>query len=349
MNKIVFIIVFIFATLPLFSQEEMAVQVFLEKVYSEVKSINHCQGDYEPLIGKYCSLAFRELYGETRRWEKKENEAICGFNGAYDIFVHCQDYFEKIKFSVSDVLKIPDSSQDRYRAAVTTHFYCSEYDIKEWSETDTVYIIHENHEWRIDDFAGGEYRIDDMMKYTPLIVEINTDKSNDTLRIATRLKRIYKDVEMIANTEKCNTTPLYEKYCSKRFKDLFCEVSYWEEKLGEMIVGQDCWIRGQDWDKIVKHEISNVGITSPSKAVADVTATTTLLATNSERTFTSKCRLDIIFENDEWVIDDFTAYNSEGKLFDSDSEVFRDGIKEAVRWWADSVKSGNLWWREDKQ
>ncbi|MBQ8270288.1 MAG: DUF3828 domain-containing protein [Bacteroidaceae bacterium] len=345
MKKIAFTILFIFAALPVFSQQEKEVQAFLERVCNEVKNTCNSQGNYEPLIEKYCSLVFRELYGETRRWEKKGNEAICGFNGAYDIFVHCQDYFEKIKFNVSDVQKIPDSSQDRYRATVTTHFYCSEYDIKEWSETDTVYIIRENYEWRIDDFAGGEYSIDDMMKYTPLIV----DKNTDTQRIATRLKRIYKDVEMTANAGKCNTTPLYEKYCSKRFKDLFCEVSYWEEKLGEMIIGQDCWIRGQDWDKIVKHDISNVEITSPSKAVADVTATITLPATDSERAFTSKCRLDIVFENDEWVIDDFTAYNNEGKLFDSDSEIFRAGIEEAVRWWADSVKSGNLWWRKDKQ
>ena len=86
-----------------------------------------------------------------------------------------------------------------------------------------------------------------------------------------------------------------------------------------MIIGKDCWIRLQDWNKL-EYKIDCIEVTSPSKAVADVISTDTWQTPEGEKRYTSKIRLDLVFENDNWVIDDFT---------DKMSQITRSGCLKA--------------------
>lgn len=149
--------------------------------------------------------------------------------------------------------------------------------------------------------------------------------------VATRLKTIYKEVARIAHSAHPNTAALNDRYLSQQLKKLSSEISYWEEKLGEMIIGKDCWIRTQDWDSI-EYSISNVKITSPSKATADVTATYIMRTQAGEQKSTGKTLLNLVYENGNWFIDDFTDYYDNNALYKwSDSEEHKQGLLEAVR------------------
>ena len=51
---------------------------------------------------------------------------------------------------------------------------------------------------------------------------------------------------------------------------------------------------------------------------------------------TSKIRLDLVFENGNWMVDDFTDYNKVGELYESDSRLYRKGIDEALEYFQES-------------
>ena len=250
MKKIAFIVAFIFAVLPTFSQEEKAVQAFLEGIYNKVADArNNNNGDYETLVEKHCSRKFRLYYGEARRWEEKTCECILhSGSGAYDLFIRCQDYFDSIKFSISNVQKVADKRL--YTATVAAHFYCEAYKEKEWQTQRTVFVINEGGEWRIADFQSPNETSDLNIMIEELPRFIEAQITSDSAMVATRLKTIYKEVARIAHSAHPNTAALNDKFLSQQFKKLSNEMSYWEEKLGEMIIGKDCWIRTQDWDSI---------------------------------------------------------------------------------------------------
>ncbi len=331
MKKIAFIVAFVFATLPAFSQEEKAVQAFLKDIYNKVADArNNNNGDYETLVEKHCSRKFRIYYNETRRWEEKAGECVLHFGGgAYDLFIGCQDYFDSIKFGISNVQKVADKRL--YTATVAAHFYCEAYKEKEWQTQRTVFVTNEGGEWRIADFQsqGEASDLNFMIEELPRFIEAQI--TSDSAMIAARLKTIYKEVARIAHSAHPNTAALNDKYLSQQLKKLSSEIGYWEEKLGEMIIGKDCWIRTQDRDSI-EYSISNVKITSPSKATADVTATYIMRTQAGERKSTGKTLLSLVYENSNWFIDDFTDYYDNNGLYKwSDSEEYKQGILEAVK------------------
>lgn len=330
MKKIAFIVAFVFAALPTFSQEEKAVQAFLEGIYNKVADArSNNNGDYETLMEKHCSLKFRLYYGEARRWEEKAGECMLhSGSGAYDLFIGCQDYFDSIKFSISNVKKAADNNL--YTATVAAHFYCETYKEKKWQTQRTVFVINEGGEWRIADFQSPNETSDlnFIIKELPRFIE--TQISSDSAMVAAHLKTIYKEVARIAHSDHPNTAALNDKYLSQQFKMLGSETGYWEEKLGEMIIGKDCWIRTQDWD-CIEYSISNVKITSPSKATADVTATYIMRTQAGEQKSTGKTLLNLVYENGNWFIDDFTDYHDNHELCNwSDSDKYKQGILEAV-------------------
>ena len=328
MKKFVFIIAFTFSALSAFPQQEKEVRIFLENLYGKVADMgNTASGDYEMLAEKQCSRKFREFYNEIRRWENKTNECLLHFGGGgYDLFLGCQDYFDSIRFSIGNVHKIADDK--RYSATVTAGFFCREYEEKEWETVRTVFVAEENGEWRIYDFQspGEDSDLEFMKKALPDIVEAGTRA--DTAMIANRLEKIYREVAEIAADDSPNTATL-DIYLSQQYLKLYNEIGYWEEKLGEMIIGKDCWIRLQDWNKL-EYKIDCIKVTSPSKAVADVISTDTWQMPEGEKRYTSKIRLDLVLENGNWVIDDFTDYNGIGGLYESDSKLYAEGIKEAL-------------------
>ena len=328
MKKFVFIIAFTFSALSAFPQQEKEVQTFLENFYGKVADMgNTASGDYEMLVEKQCSRKFREFYNEIRRWENRTNECLLHFGGGgYDLFLGCQDYFDSIRFSIGNVHKIADDK--RYSATVTASFFCREYEEKEWETVRTVFVAEENGEWRIYDFQspGEDSDLEFMKKALPDIVEAGTRA--DTAMIADRIEKIYREVVEIAADDSPNTGAL-DRYLSRQYLKLYNEIGYWEGKLGEMIIGKDCWIRLQDWNKL-EYKIDCIKVTSPSKAVADVISTDTWQTPEGEKRYTSKIRLDLVFENDNWMIDDFADYNGIGGLYESDSKLYAEGIKEAL-------------------
>lgn len=331
MKKIAFIVAFAFAVLPAFSQEEKAVQAFLEGIYNKVADArNNNNGDYETLVEKHCSRKFRLYYGEVRRWEEKACECMLhSGSGAFDLFIGCLDYFDSIKFSISDVKKAAEGNL--YTATVAAHFHREAYKEKERKTQRTVFVINEGGEWRIADFQSPNETSDlnFMIEELPRFIEAHI--TSDSAMVATRLKTIYKEVARIAHSAHPNTAALNDRYLSQQLKKLSSEISYWEEKLGEMIIGKDCWIRTQDWDSI-EYSISNVKITSPSKATADVTATYIMRTQAGGQKSRGKTLLNLVYENSNWLIDDFTDYYDNNALYKwSDSEEHKQGLLEAVR------------------
>ena len=334
MKKFALIIALTFTVLPIFSQQEKEVQAFLEHLYGKVANIsNTTGGDYELLVEKYCSHKFLDFYKETRRWEDKTGECILHFGGgAYDLFIGCQDYFDSIKFNIGNVHKIAE--EQRYSAVVTAHFFCKEYEENEWKTERTVSVIEENGKWCISDFQslGEESDLEFMKKELPLIV--GEEIKVDTAMIAHRLEKIYKEVASIAASDNHNTDVL-KKYLSQQFLKLYNEVDYWQIKLREMIIGVDCWIRLQDWHKL-EYKIGSIKVISPSKAIADVIVLDINQTPEEKIISTSKIRLDLVFENGNWMVDDFADYNKVGELYESDSRLYRKGIDEALEYFQES-------------
>lgn len=350
MKKTAFIVAFAFAMLPAFSQEEKAVQAFLEGIYNKVADArNNNNGDYETLVEKHCSRKFRLYYGEVRRWEEKACECMLhSGSGAFDLFIGSLDYFDSIKFSISDVKKAAEGNL--YTATVAAHFHREAYKEKERETQRTVFVINEGGDWRIADFQSPNETSDlnFMIEELPRFIEakitsdlnfmieelprsIEAKITSDSAMVATRLKTIYKEVARIAHSAHPNTAALNDKYLSQQFKKLSSEIGYWEEKLGEMIIDKDCWIRTQDWDSI-EYSISNVKITSPSKATADVTATYIMRTQAGVQKSRGKTQLNLVYKNGDWFIDDFTDYYDNNALYKwSDSEEYKQGILEAVR------------------
>ena len=174
-----------------------------------------------------------------------------------------------------------------------------------------------------------------MKKELPLVV--GEEKKVDTAMIAHRLEKIYKEVASIAASDNHNTdTDVLKKYLSQRFLKLYNEVDYWQIKLGEMIIGVDCWIRLQDWYKL-EYKIGSIKVISPSKAIADVIVFDINQTPEEEEIIsTSKIRLDLVFENGNWMVDDFADYNKVGELYESDSKLYRKGIDEALEYFQES-------------
>ena len=180
----------------------------------------------------------------------------------------------------------------------------------------------------------GESDLEFMKKELPLIV--GEEKKVDTAMIAHRLEKIYKEVASIAASDNHNTDVL-KKYLSQKFLKLYNEVDYWQIKLGEMIIGVDCWIRLQDWYKL-EYKIGTIKVISPSKAIADVIVFDINQTPEEEEmmSISKKIRLDLVFENGNWMVDDFADYNKVGELYESDSRLYRKGIDEALEYFQES-------------
>lgn len=201
--------------------------------------------------------------------------------------------------------------------------------------TFSVLPIFSQQEKEVQAFLEHLYEESDlefMKKELPLIV--GEEIKVDTAMIAHRLEKIYKEVASIAASDNHNTDVL-KKYLSQQFLKLYNEVDYWQYKLREMIIGVDCWIRRQDWNKL-EYQIGSIKVISPSKAIADVIAIDTWATPEGDKKYTFKIRLDLVLENDNWMIDDFTDYNKVGELYESDSRLYRKGIDEALEYFQES-------------
>ena len=173
-----------------------------------------------------------------------------------------------------------------------------------------------------------------MKKELPLVV--GEEIKVDTAMIAHRLEKIYKEVASIAASDNHNTdTDVLKKYLSQRFLKLYNELHYWEYKLRDMIIGVDCWIRQQDWHRL-EYKIGSIKVISPSKAIADVIVFDINQTPEEKIISTSKIRLDLVFENGNWMVDDFADYNKVGELYESDSRLYRKGIDEALEYFQES-------------
>ena len=345
MKALASVFILVFSILPTFAQQEREVKAFLNEVYEEVTEAYNNRTGTDAITVKYCSTVFKELYREVLRKEKSYGLLREDDN---DVWHRVSDYYDNGSFTIAEVKKI--EGKDVYLAWVDALFTCTEY----YGPTKfryAVYVIPEKGSWKVDDFKYEHDAASDATEMRQNLANATKTFANpDSATIAYSLSKIYKEVVRQANSEKCNTSILTQICCSKKFKKLYNEVTYWEKKFGEMIAGTDCWIRVQDWDKLGEFEISNIKITSPSTAVADVTTTYIMLTTTGEESYKGKTLLNLICENGEWVIDDFTSYNGNGEPYtESDSDWYKKGIREAEERWSESIEKGDIWWKENNQ
>ena len=193
--------------------------------------------------------------------------------------------------------------------------------------TFSVLPIFSQQEKEVQAFQEHLYEESDlefMKKELPLIVGEETKV--DTAMIAHRLEKIYKEVASIAASDDPNTDVL-KKYLSQKFLKLYNELRYWENKLGEMIINVDCWIRLHEWYRL-EYKIGNIKVISPSKAIADVIVFDINQTPEEEMmSISKKIRLDLVFENGNWMVDDFADYNKVGELYESDSRLYNEELE----------------------
>ena len=193
--------------------------------------------------------------------------------------------------------------------------------------TFSVLPIFSQQEKEVQAFQEHLYEESDlefMKKELPLIV--GEEIKVDTAMIAHRLEKIYKEVASSAASDNPNTDVL-KKYLSQKFLKLYNELRYWENKLGEMIINVDCWIRLHEWYRL-EYKIGNIKVISPSKAIADVIVFDINQTPEEEMmSISKKIRLDLVFENGNWMVDDFTDYNKVGELYESDSRLYNEELE----------------------
>ena len=94
-----------------------------------------------------------------------------------------------------------------------------------------------------------------------------------------------------------------------------------------MIINVDCWIRLHEWYRL-EYKIGNIKGISPSKAIADVIVFDINQTPEEEMmSISKKIRLDLVFENGNWMVDDFTEYNKVGELYESDSRLYNEALE----------------------
>jgi hypothetical protein len=128
------------------------------------------------------------------------------------------------------------------------------------------------------------------------------ENSLDTASVVSRVNDIYNDVfkRYIEFNQKPSDMPLVNNdslYCSADWNRQIARVDSVNQQNGVIdILDVDYWIMGQDWDKL---SVSDVHVVS----MTDSTATVELNLHNLGNV--TPVRLDMIFENDAWRIDNF--------------------------------------------
>ncbi len=128
------------------------------------------------------------------------------------------------------------------------------------------------------------------------------ENSLDTASVVSQVNDIYNDVfkRYIEFNQKPSDMPLVNNdslYCSADWNRQIARVDSVNQQNGVIdILDVDYWIMGQDWDKL---SVSEVQVTS----MTDSTATVELNLHNLGNA--TPVRLEMIFENDAWRIDNF--------------------------------------------
>ena len=143
----------------------------------------------------------------------------------------------------------------------------------------------------------------------PVIATINLDSIRHTKEYITqRIDTIYK----YRNDTKC---------CSNRYNDLTTKACKIAEELDDMFIDCDHWVAGQDIDPKFSYKIRNIKVESDSIAWVEM---------NIHNFSDHKVRLKLLYERDDWFVDDFlTTYMENGVAQEiSEQENARDYISE---------------------
>ena len=143
----------------------------------------------------------------------------------------------------------------------------------------------------------------------PVIATINLDSAKHMKEYITqRIDTIYK----YRDDAKC---------CSKRFNDLTNKACKIADELDDIFIDCDHWVMGQDIDPKWSYKIRNIKVESDSIAWAELTI----------HNFSNhKVRLKLIYERDDWFVDDFITTYMENSVAQeiSEQENARDYISE---------------------
>ena len=143
----------------------------------------------------------------------------------------------------------------------------------------------------------------------PVIATINLDSIRHSQEYITqRIDTIYK----YRNDAKC---------CSNRYNDLTNKACKIAEELDDMFIDCDHWVAGQDIDPKFSYKIRNIKVESDSIAWVEM---------NIHNFSDHKVKLKLLYERDDWFVDDFlTTYMENGVAQEiSEQENARDYISE---------------------
>lgn len=143
----------------------------------------------------------------------------------------------------------------------------------------------------------------------PAIATVNLDSVRHTKEYITqRIDTIYK----YRDDSIC---------CSNRYNDLTNQACKIAEELEDMFIDSDHWVVGQDIDPKWSYKIRNIKIESDSIAWAEITI----------HNFSNhKVRLKLLYERDDWFVDDIlTTFVEDGVAKEySEQEHARNYISE---------------------
>ena len=143
----------------------------------------------------------------------------------------------------------------------------------------------------------------------PFIATIDLDSVRHTKEYITqRIDTIYK----YRDDAKC---------CSNRYNELTNKACKIAEELEDMFIDSDHWVVGQDIDPKWSYKIRNIKIESDSIAWAEMT-----IHNFSDQ----KVRLKLLYESDDWFVDDIlTSFVEDGVAKEySEQEHARNYISE---------------------
>ena len=159
---------------------------------------------------------------------------------------------------------------------------------------------------------------------TDSIADANIDKHSETY-IRQRLDTIYSDIRQRVAGETDDSHPYMDSdfnpdsaYCSSRYYSLMRQAFDFADETGDVVFDADHWINGQDFSKDWNYQIHKVYDITDSTALADII----VIDFGNKNDLT----LSLIFERDNWYIDDFGPEDSEG----SDKAYFRSIISNGL-------------------
>lgn len=346
MKRFAIVLVLIWAALPMFSQQEKEVKSFLQEVCTELEKVQNNGVSDMIITEKYCSTRYKALYNESWRMERQVLKE-CVFHCMGGIWTRISDYFDSVKYSVSEVQRTDNPKKETYRARLLLQFHCDSYMTSDWSIPLDLLVEAKNGTWRISDFLFDKDGSDtEMMEesvvscannsFTSYFSPKETILNAETKKLITQdITQIFKTIEKAYNQGNMNPYVFIRKYCSPTFTNFYKEVIYWETKLGMPTLDYNIWTRSSDC-KQISYQVSDISFTAEGKALANILLSRT--AQNGSKSSQS-IQIELIPNEGKWLIDNFIDLPAKtGAQGFSDRAFFTESLKKHIEHWLSSLQ-----------